>query len=433
MMNYEQCVEYILSIPLFSKKDGHKNIKILLERLNNPQKDLKYIHVAGTNGKGSVCTMLSYIYVESNMKVGLFTSPHLVNINERIKINNQDISNIAFVNVFHEVKTAIDQMIHNGFNHPTYFETLFVMAILYFKRQGVEIAVLETGIGGRLDATNVIDKPLVSVITHIGFDHMEILGDTLDKIAFEKGGIIKSGCPTVLSSQERLARDMIVQICKEKKSFLYEVVPLEYIIKERTDKSIDFSLKNKYYNYDRLTLNVSAEYQISNLATALTAVEVLNNHIPLQEKAIKKAIKAFYWPGRMEVVNEWLLLDGAHNESGIHLFVKNLEASFPNQKVTILFTAMRDKDYNAMIQELSHCSNIEKVIITRVNPHRCLDTKTLLKSFEKHKFKDISIELNPEKAIKEHDYKADGLLCCVGSLYLVGEIKKLISGGVLND
>lgn len=432
-MKYEQCVDYIISIPLFGKKDGHKNTRILLERLNNPQKNMKFIHVAGTNGKGSVCTMLSFLYSESQVQVGLFTSPHLVKINERIKVNNKDISDIAFMNVFHEVKTAIDQMVEEGLNHPTFFETLFAMAIVYYNRQGVEIAILETGIGGRLDATNVIENPLVSVITHIGYDHMEILGNTLDKIAFEKGGIIKMGCPTVLSSQEPLARNMILQICKEKKSFLHEVMPLEYAIIKRTDKTIDFSVKNKYYNYERLTLNVSAEYQIFNLATALTVVEVIKKEYPLQDRIIKAAIDKFYWPGRMELVKGWLMLDGAHNESGIQLFVQNLEASFPGKKVTILFTAMRDKAYELMIETLSQYPNIEKVIITRVNNHRCLDTKVLLRSFEKNGFKDICIELDLDKVIKTHDFKNDGILCCVGSLYLVGEIKKIIAGGVLND
>lgn len=432
-MNYEQCVDYILSIPLFGKKDGHKNTKILLERLNNPHKEMKFIHVAGTNGKGSVCTMLSFLYLESNIKVGLFTSPHLVKINERIKVNNKDISDIAFMNVFYEVKSVIEQMVEDGFNHPTFFETIFVMSIVYFKRQGVEIAILETGIGGRLDATNVIEKPLVSVITHIGFDHMEILGDTLDKIAFEKGGIIKIDCPTVLASQEPLARNMIDQICKEKNSFLHEVMPIEYAILKRTDKTIDFSVKNKYYYYERLTLNVSAEYQISNLATALTVVEVIKKNFPLQESTIKAAIEKFYWPGRMEVVNDWLILDGAHNESGIDLFVKNLEASFPNKKVTILFAAMRDKAYDLMIDSLSQCSNIDRVIITKVSNYRSLDTKTLLKCFEKTTIKDISIDLDIEKVLRNHDSRHDGILCCVGSLYLVGEIKKLMIGGVLND
>ncbi|PKM95533.1 MAG: bifunctional folylpolyglutamate synthase/dihydrofolate synthase [Firmicutes bacterium HGW-Firmicutes-1] len=432
-MNYAECIEYILSIPLFSKKSGHKNIVELLFRLGNPHLQLKYIHVAGTNGKGSVCTMLSYAYVEANLKVGLFTSPHLVKINERIKMNNDDISDVDFMNTFHRVKKVIDEMEEAGFHHPSYFETLFVIAILYFLDKQVELVVLETGLGGRLDATNIIEHPLVTVITQIGLDHIEVLGDTIEKIAIEKGGIIKEGCPTVISSQEDNVLSVIRQICNEKNSKLYEIMPLKHRIIKRTDKSIDFCINNKYYYYDKISLNTCATYQIINVATALNTVEVLRDQYPISVEAIERAFQKFYWPGRMELINDWIVVDGAHNESGVKSFVENIQECFSDRKITILFTAMKDKAYDLMVQELSRCTNIENIVLTKVKDDRCLEFDLMKSSFQKYGFHNIEIEIDIEKAIKKNYKREDRLLCCVGSLYLVGEIKKIVAGGLLND
>ncbi|PKM52431.1 MAG: bifunctional folylpolyglutamate synthase/dihydrofolate synthase [Firmicutes bacterium HGW-Firmicutes-7] len=426
LMNYTECVEYILSIPLFGKKSGHQNIKELLWRLDNPQLKLKYIHVAGTNGKGSVCTMLSFIYTEANIKVGLFTSPHLIKINERIKINNLDISDVELTNTFNKVKKVIDEMIKVGFNHPSFFEVLFVIAIQYFAEQKIELIILETGLGGRLDATNIIENPLVSVITQIGLDHTEILGDTLEKIAIEKSGIIKHGCPTVISKQEDIVLTVIKKICKEKNSILEEVMPLNYTILKRTDKSIDFSLNNKYYYYDKISLNTCATYQIMNVATALNTVEALRYEYPINVGTIEKALNKFYWPGRMEFINDWIVLDGAHNESGIKTFIENIKECFAHRRITILFTAMKNKEYDLMVKALSLCSNIDEIVLTRVNDSRCLDTDSLKNSFIKYGFKNIHIEIDIEKAINKHYKVENRLLCCVGSLYLVGEIKKIL-------
>lgn len=425
-MNYEQSVEYILSIPLFGKKTGHDNVKELLKRLGNPHQYLNFIHVAGTNGKGSVCAMLSYIYIEANNKVGLFTSPHLEKINERIKINNNNIKDNDFLRIFLVVKSEIDNMVSDGFNHPAFFETLFVMAVLFFKEQNVNIAVIETGLGGKLDATNIIEKPLLSIITQIGLDHTGILGDTVEKIAIEKAGIIKDNCPVVVSAQENTVLEVIREKAKDKNSFLQEVMPIEYKILKRTDKGIDFSLKNKYYYYNRLSLNICATYQIINLATALNAIDVLKEIYPVKLIEIEEALKKFYWPGRMEVIDNWLVLDGAHNENGIKEFVENINFCFNGKEITLLFTAMRDKSYESMIMELSKCKNVKKIIVTKIEQERCLEPKIIKECFERNNFKNVYIELELEKVLKEYFKRNDELLCCVGSLYLIGEIKKII-------
>ncbi len=434
MFDYDESVNYLLSIPLFGKKDGNKNVKALIEELNIDITGdrFKFIHVAGTNGKGSVCTMLSYILTESKVKTGLFTSPHLEKINERIKINNNDIEDDELAHCFNIVKKAIENIIEKGYLHPTYFETLFVLALYYFINNNTEIVVLETGIGGRLDATNVIEKPIVSIITHIGLDHVHILGDTLEKIAEEKGGIIKNNIPAVLSTEDKGVLNVINRICKKNNSRLYEVEPVKYSISERTDKTIDFSIYNKYYSYDGLILNTSAEYQIINLATVLTSLETIKNIIQIDENSIKEGINKFYWPGRMELIDGWLMLDGAHNVSAMRMLVSNMNKNFSSYKITLMFASMKDKDWEGMIKELSKCNNIDKVIVSKMNIPRCQEPLALVKCFEKYGFKDITIEEDYKKIAKAHNKDIEGVLCVAGSLYLVGEIKKIIKE-VKND
>ncbi|MBC7958655.1 MAG: bifunctional folylpolyglutamate synthase/dihydrofolate synthase [Vallitaleaceae bacterium] len=428
-MNYEQSVEYILSIPLFGKKNGHHNTEALLREFGNPQDSMKTIHVAGTNGKGSVCSMLSYIYCEAGLKVGFFSSPHLIRINERFKINNEDITDENFLACFLKVHGIIEQMIKAGQPHPTFFETLFCMAMVYFADQGVELVILETGLGGRLDATNMIKQPLVSVITQIDYDHVAILGNTLQKIAAEKGGIIKQDCPTVLQSDQNEVVEVIENICLEQKSKLYPVQPIDYLISKRTYKTIDFSIQNKYYYYDRLTLNSSAPYQILNAATALTTVQVLACQIAVEQSEVVRALEKFYWPGRMDVVHEGLILDGAHNLSGIKAFTADIHENYSNRRITLLFAAMKDKAYDEMIEEICKCESIKRIILTTVHEERCLELPKMEETFRKYCDLPIEIENNIEKVIEQYKTTNGDLLCCVGSLYLVGEVKRILSGG----
>lgn len=428
-MNYEQSVEYILSIPLFGKKNGHHNTEVLLRKFGNPQDFMKTIHVAGTNGKGSVCSMLSYIYCEAGLKVGFFSSPHLIKINERFKINNVDITDEAFLSCFLKVHGAVLEMVEAGHTHPTFFETLFCMAMVYFKEQGVELVILETGLGGRLDATNMIKQPLVSVITQIDYDHVAILGDTLQKIAGEKGGIIKKECPTVLQSNQEEVVQVIENICKEQMSKLYPVQPIDTLISKRTYKTIDFSIQNKYYYYDRLTVNSSAAYQIMNVATALTTVHVIGSEIAVEASEVMRALEKFYWPGRMEVIHDGLILDGAHNLSGIKAFTQTIRENYPNRHITLLFAAMKDKAYDEMIEEICKCENIKRIILTTIHEERCLDLPKMEETFRKYSDLPIEIELSIEKVIDNVTTTNGDLLCCLGSLYLVGEVKRILSGG----
>ncbi|GKX27998.1 bifunctional folylpolyglutamate synthase/dihydrofolate synthase [Vallitalea longa] len=425
-MNYKEACKYILNIPKFGKKSGLENIKILLDLLDNPQKELKFIHVAGTNGKGSVCTMLSYILCEHGYKTGLFTSPHLINMNERIKINNIDIDNEDFINALVQVKNKIEYMVEQGYNHPTFFEVLVAMAFVYYNNNNVEYVILETGLGGRLDSTNIIENPVVSVITSIGYDHIAILGNTIEEIAREKAGIIKHGRPTVLYYDKKEVFNTISIECSNKKSKLYSYNDFNYGILKRTKKNIDFSINNKYYNYNEVYLNTIANYQIINISIALTTVEVLiNEGIDLNRKSILQALKKFTWPGRMEYVMDNMLIDGAHNVQGIRMFVKDINNLYKNTELSILYTSLKDKPYKEMISELKKCNNINRMILTQMNSDRATDANLLGEYCKEIGFKDIYTITDIDDAVEYAiSLSNEGrMVCCIGSLYLVGYIK----------
>lgn len=428
--DYDKCIEELINIPMIGKKSGLDNIKVLLEGLNNPHKKLKYIHVAGTNGKGSVCSMLASILLESNLKVGLFTSPHLVKINERIRVNSEDISDENFAKIYNKVKEAIDNMVAKGLNHPTFFEILLAMSLEYFLQQQVDIVILETGLGGRLDSTNIIENPLVTVITKIGHDHNEILGNTIEEIANEKAGIIKEGCDTVLLNDNNAVENVVISKCREKKSNIHLVLPYEYEIIKRSDKTIDFSINNQYYYYKGLKINSCANYQLDNVAITLTTIYTLKNHYIIEYEHIKNGLNNFKWPGRMELVNDALLIDGAHNVDGIKEFVKNIISNFSNRSINILFTCMKEKNYSQMIEELAKCTNINKVIITKLDNPRNEDIDILYEEFLKNGFNKVEKHPNFASAFIQN-YKLDSseLLASVGSLYLVAEVKKILQEG----
>ncbi|OYP22036.1 tetrahydrofolate synthase, partial [Lachnotalea glycerini] len=223
-MNYEEAVEYILNIPKFTKKNPMDNIKTLMKKLGNPEESMKVIHVAGTNGKGSVCAFLASILRQAGKTNAMFTSPHLIEINERFEINGKKVTNEVFTETFHIVINGVNQMIEEGYSHPTFFEFLFAMAMVIFKRAKVEYAILETGMGGRLDATNVIDKPVMTIITTIALDHMQILGDTIEEIAKEKAGIIKSNVVVVFDGTNEAASRVIEEIASKKRCKYYKLV-----------------------------------------------------------------------------------------------------------------------------------------------------------------------------------------------------------------
>ena len=268
-MTYSEAVDYILDIPKFTKKNDAAHTKAFLKTLGDPQRKMRIIHVAGTNGKGSVCAYLDGMLRSEQKRTGLFTSPHLVKINERIVIDGQMISDERFLEVFEETMQAVDKMKEAGLSHPTFFEFLFGMAVLAFAESGVEYAVLETGLGGRLDATNAVESPAASVITSIGFDHEQYLGDTLEKIASEKAGIIKPHVPVYYAQTTGESDSVIEKEAKKRGSFCKKIGKDAYEILGIEDKHIAFSCLNDYYGTTTWKLNNIGLYQPHNALLAM--------------------------------------------------------------------------------------------------------------------------------------------------------------------
>ena len=322
-MTYEEAESYINDTPKFTKKNTLENTRMVLDAMGHPERKMKLIHVAGSNGKGSVCAYLSSILKAAGKEVGLFTSPHLVKINERFKINEEDVSDELFLEAFEGVMDLVRQLLKEKpeeFAHPTFFELLFLMGIYIFDKAHMEYVVLETGLGGRFDATNVIEKPLVNVITSISLEHTEYLGDTYAKIAGEKAGIIKEGCPVVYDGTRKDVEEAILKKASEMHAKAYAIRPDMYKILMNTQKTIDFSMDTGYYEPMNVSIDTVAEYQVMNAMEAVTAALVMD--VGLTETDIHSGMKNMRWEGRMEPVLPGVILDGAHNDSGIDEFVK---------------------------------------------------------------------------------------------------------------
>lgn len=426
-MTYEEAVAYIEETPKFTKKNTLENTKAILRHLGEPQERMKILHVAGTNGKGSVCSFLASVLHAAGKHTGLFISPHLIDVNERFVIDEVQIDNEQFLEAFRIVMDCVEQIRKEGYAHPTYFELLFLIGMVLFDKAEVEYLVLETGLGGRLDATNSIAHPLVTVITSISLDHTEYLGDTVGAIAGEKAGIIKKGVSVIYDGDCLEAADVIRSRAEELGAPAFEIRKEMYKISSMTNKRIDFSINSGYYDYIEFSISSVAEYQVKNAALAVTALKVLEQEKGFTDAIIKQGIAHMRWQGRMETVLPQVIIDGAHNEAGVEEFVKTakrLEADYP---VTLLFAAVGDKDYRHMIETICRELRIEQVIVTEVGGYRSVNAEEPAALFKE--FGDAEVFAYPDveeaffAALKK---KGDGILFCVGSLYLVGSIKSIL-------
>ena len=321
-MNYEEAVAYIEETPKFTTKNKLEHTKECLRRLGSPEERFNVIHVAGTNGKGSTCAFLTSILREAGYSCGLFTSPHLVTINERFQINEKNIEDDTFLHAFEKVKKLADELVAEGSYHPTYFEFLFLMGMVIFADAGVDYVVLETGLGGKLDATTAVEHPLACVITSISFDHMQYLGNTITAIAGEKAGIIVPGVPVIYDGNDPEAAQVISERAEELGSPCYEVKREDAKILRNTMSGIDFLFKNEYYGNTAFSIPFIAKYQVMNSMLALKTIEVMKNHIAASEDAVRRGICETRWQGRMETVLPGVIVDGAHNEDGVEKFVE---------------------------------------------------------------------------------------------------------------
>ena len=427
-MNYEEAVAYIEETPKFTKKNSLEHTKECLRRLGNPQEKFKVIHVAGTNGKGSTCAFLTSILREAGYSCGLFTSPHLVKINERFQINEVNIDDDTFLKAFERVKVLADELVAEGSYHPTYFEMLFLMGMVIFAEAGVDYVTLETGLGGRLDATTAVENPAACVITSISLDHMQFLGNTVREIAGEKAGIIVPGVPVIYDGNDKDAAEVIAAKAKELGSPAYKVVQAGAKVLGNNKDGIDFSLEDDYYGDTRFHIPFIAWYQVMNASLALTTMEVLKDRIPVTMEQLQAGIANTRWQGRMETILPGVIVDGAHNEDGVRRFVETAERFQKEYPLTLLFSAVNDKDYQDMIHTICSRIKFRKVVTTEVGGYREVPSAELAEIFCKEGCKDIGNSDNIEEDFHmAHEAKGeDGMLFCVGSLYLVGEIKTLL-------
>jgi dihydrofolate synthase/folylpolyglutamate synthase len=385
--------------------------------LGNPHERFRSIHVAGTNGKGSIAAILSSVLVREWYKVGLYTSPHLVRFNERIQINGCPVSDDAVAAAAEAVQFVYTQ----GGQPPTFFECATAMALYHFASENVDWAILETGMGGRLDATNVV-CPEVSIISTISMDHQPYLGNTLAKIAAEKGGIIKEGVPVVTAVKSKKAFDVIQKIASAKNAPLYR---LGGDLRIRRDRKGGFSYFGIHWKWKKLKVALCGEHQITNAAIALSALELLmRKGIGISEQSIYQGLAEVKWPGRLEIVSEQplVILDGAHNPAGVKSLKQYLKNKLNGRRLTLVVGIMADKSWRVMLHALIPIA--DRLIITRPQNDRAVDTETLtafIRPFRKEFHVLPRVDEAMATAIKHASHK--DAVCLAGSLYAVGEAK----------
>ena len=427
MFTYEEAVAYIENIPKFTTKNKLEHTRKCLDLLGSPDKDRKIIHVAGTNGKGSVCAFLSSMLEQGGFRCGLFTSPHLVKINERFQINEVMISDQRFTEAFTEVKNLADRLVEEGDYHPTYFEFLFLMGMIVFKQEDVDYIVLETGLGGRLDATNSVLSPMACVITSISLDHVEYLGDTIEKIAGEKAGIMKKGVPVIFDSNRKEAAEVIKARAEELGCPWYEVKESRQKLLNYTPEGIRFLSASGVYGETELFVPFIARYQMMNAALALETMGVLREEHGLEKETLIKGIGGAKWQGRMETILPGVIVDGAHNEDGIARFVETVSYFQKEYPITLLFSTVADKEFPDMIKRVCKGLQFANVVTTEIWGSRKQSAKELAELFRLNGCSQVFVEPNPGKAFElAYEKKGDGLLFVVGSLYLAGEIKDYV-------
>ena len=427
-MNYTEAVDYIETIPKFTVKHPPEHTRELLSRLGNPQEGIKIIHVAGTNGKGSVCAYLNAMLLAGGKKTGLFTSPHLVRINERFQINGEDVSDEQFLDAFLKVEKAAKEYETEGEGHPSYFETLFLMGMLIFKEAGVEYLVMETGLGGRVDATNVVEKPLACIITSISRDHTEYLGDTLEAIAGEKAGIIKAGVPVIYDASQPGPAAVIAAKAKEMGSPAWPMEPSFYEMKTQSREGITFIFAYPGGEKAELAIPYVAKYQMMNASLAFYTMHILQDVHEIPKNVLAEGLSKIKWPCRMEMAAPGVIIDGAHNEDGIAQFVSTAGYFAKENEITILFTAVADKHYHEMIGEICEGIHPSHVVATQIDGSRVVPAEVLAEDFRKAGCTDVCAEPEIGAAYeKALERKGSGMLFCVGSLYLAGELKAYLA------
>jgi dihydrofolate synthase/folylpolyglutamate synthase len=407
-VNYGAAIDFLYGLRLFGAKFGLENTFQLARLTGDPQKRLRFIHVAGTNGKGSTCAMLESVYRQAGWKVGLFTSPHLNSFRERIQIDRQMISEADVVRLVSELQPIFTQFAED--HHPTFFEVVTIMALKYFAEQEVDLVIWETGLGGRLDATNIV-TPLASVITNIAFDHQQWLGDTIAKIASEKAGIIKAGVPVATTETGTEALEVITKTARRLNAPLRIISPLE----------VSELLK------DVPLLSLAGEHQHRNAGLAVAVVDILRDRMSITPPQIEEAMANVYWPGRLQLIThssgQKFLLDGAHNEAGAESLRNALQNRFVTTEKTIILGVLQDKNWKSICALLAPLAT--RILLVPVSSDRTSAPEALAA---------VCRTANPGAEIQVHSSfsaafaarPTRGLVVITGSLYLIGEAMEVL-------
>jgi len=440
-LNYRQAEEYLDSFVNYEQIPGIsyaqpgyslRHVEELFKRMGNPQLAARTIHIAGTKGKGSVAAMIAQVLRSSGYKTGLYTSPHFHTLRERIAIDGSLISEAEFAAAMTEVKPFIESMKQDAsFRQLTYFEALTGLAFAYFQKKRVDFQVLEVGLGGRLDATNVVANPAVCIITPISLDHTQILGNTLEEIAREKAGIIKSGCWAVISPQPEEAASVISDICRGKKAKVLQVgrdVTWHKISGDLHQQSLVIEGRTGKY---QVGIPLLGDFQLENAATAVAALEILASEgLSISAANIAQGLAQVRWPGRFQVLHQQptIVIDGAHNVASMKRLINNIKAYFPQKRIIFVFGTSCDKDIPGIVNELVPLS--PQVVVTQASHSRAAPLSTLTAEFRKR-----GIEPEARRTISDAISRALSLadrrdiICVTGSLFVVAEALDYFSVG----
>ncbi len=421
MLSYEQALQYMESLGSFGMMLGLTRIEHLLDELGHPEAQLPIIHIAGTNGKGSTGAILSSILQVSGYHVGRFISPAVFDYRERIQLDDEYIDKDTFARLTVEIIEACKRLAKKGIEQPTQFEADTAMAFLYFKEKQCDFCLVEVGLGGRMDSTNVIKTSLMSLITSISMDHINVLGNSLKEIAFEKAGIIKNNQSVITGRQLPETLDVIKSVCKEKNAILYEASDL-YIHGSGMDMTFDFE------GFKDLKVNLLGLHQMENAAIAVKASLVLNdiNAAIITKEAVYQGLKCVNWPGRFEIIayEPTIIVDGAHNPDGAYVLAKSLKTYFENQKKILVMGVFADKDYRKILEIMSQVS--DTIMVYRPPVQRGLAEDVLGETAEEF-FENVNVCANLEAALTlaRQKCKKNDVIISFGSLSTIGKLKEM--------
>lgn len=430
--NYEEAAEYLCRIPRFNSNSSLENVKALLAAMGHPEQKMHIVHVAGTNGKGSVCAYLAGLLKAAGVNTGLFTSPHLSDVRERFQINGEMISGQDFTEAVSEVVRLMER---ERFA-PCQFQVYFLVGMYLFAKKNVQVLVLETGLGGRFDATNAVSRKAVTLITHIDLDHTDILGNTLEAIAGEKAGIMMSRVPVIVAGNNEAVAHVFTKKAGELGSGCRILGKADYGCQRVSEKAVAFSYFSRYYGTIPVVLHTQGIYQADNVSLALAAWEELiaQGIVSREALTLEKLQKALYetkWPGRMEEKLPGVFLDGAHNPDGIGAFLKSVPGDGCMGRRLLIFSAVSDKDYPAMLDAIIDCGLFDQIIVTRMEGERGVNAGALYDCIAQRAVCAVCLP-QLEQAIAYAFTKRQQLdyIYIVGSLYLVGQAGKILDNQV---